>query len=243
FIRSRNLNVSAGVSFDITKSKTDFAPGLAAIETRDNQRIIRANSEISYLDDWNGFNAFSGSVSQGLELFGSSEKGDAKLSRPLGDPRFTKVSGEISRLQHLYGPLSVLIGVAGQYSFEPLLSSEEFGFGGSGFGRGYDTSQITGDQGIGSKIEFDFDQVLPLRYLNAYQVYTFYDFGKVWHRDPSVGQEAGSSAASAGLGTRFSLIRNIKGDAFMAKPLTQDIPSRGVEANNWRFQFSLTSNF
>ncbi len=243
FIRSRDLNVNGGLIFDITSNKTDYAPGLSAIETDDDQRIIRANGQVTYLDSYAGYNAANAVISQGLEVFGSSEKGDSNLSRANGDPGFTKFNLDLSRLQRLYGPFTGLLAMTGQYSADSLLSSEQFGLGGTEFGRGYDSSEITGDHGLAGKVELAYNGQVQRPYLDNYQVYTFYDLGAVWTRSPLIGQDSKESLASAGVGTRLTFNPYVRGDAFIAKPLTHDITSRGDDSKDLRFKFALTSNF
>lgn len=244
FIRSRNTNVNAGMSFDVTKNKTTYAPGLSAIETSDSQRVLRLNSTASYMDGLSGFNTASGSISRGLDVFGASQKGDSNLSRASGDAEFTKLNITLTRLQRLYGPFSAFIGMTGQYSANSLLASEEFGFGGSEYGRGYDYSEIVGDNGLAGKLELAYNQAVEKKYLNNYQIYVFYDLGKVWRRDAAAGQSSHDSGASTGLGGRLTFTPSIRGDAFVAKPLTRGSYSRGEDReNNIRFKFSLTSTF
>lgn len=243
FIRSRDLNVNGGLTFDVTRNKTDYAPGLSTIETKDDQRIVRANGQVTYLDGYAGYNAMNAMVSKGLEILGSSEKGDSNLTRSNGDPAFTKFNLDASRLQRLYGPFTGLVAMSGQYSLDSLLASEQFGLGGSEFGRGYDASEVIGDHGLAGKLELAYNGTVQKKYLDTYQVYTFYDLGAVWTRSPLAGQPDRESVSSAGIGTRLSFTPNLRGDAFLAKPLTHDIPSRGDDNRDWRFKFALTSNF
>jgi hemolysin activation/secretion protein len=244
FIRSRRVNVVGGIAFDVTKNKTNYPAALSAIETKDEQRVLRINGQTSYLDGLAGYNVLGASVSQGFEILGSSEKGDAQLSRAEGDPGFTKLSFDVSRLQRIWGPVTALFAGTGQVSADPLLASEEFGFGGDAFGRGYDSSEITGDHGLAGKIELIYTNSPDRQFLNQYQLYTFYDLGAVWNKDPGAGQDSRESAASAGIGARLAFTPDVRGEAFLAKPLTRDIPSRGVDdADNIRFKFVLSSNF
>ena len=243
FIRSRNLNLYGGLNFEISRNKTDYIPGFSAIETKDSQRVLRAQARISYLDSLQGYNSGNVVLSKGFEILGSSEKGDANLSRPEGDPSFTKINLGASRLQHITGPFNVLVAATGQYSPHNLLSSEEFGFGGTEFGRGYDSSQITGEYGMAGKIEISYNDTMQEKYPNDYQLYTFYDAGKVWNTDAAVGQGGNESAASVGVGTRIGFTSSLRGDAFIAKPLTEDITSRGDNSRDLRFKFSLNATF
>jgi hemolysin activation/secretion protein len=123
------------------------------------------------------------------------------------------------------------------------LSSEQFGFGGSQYGRGYDFSEITGDSGLAGKAELAYTIRTGQKYLGSYQPYVFYDLGKVWNRTPAAGQPSHESAASAGAGTRFTFTPALLGDLFVAKPLTRDVSSRGDSGDDIRFKFALTTNF
>lgn len=243
FIRSRSLSVYGGMAFDVSRNETNYAPGLEAIETRDDQRIIRANTQITYNDATGAYNGLNAILSHGLDLFGASDKNDTNLSRVDGDPNFTKVSFDATRMQHLYGPFSLLLGMTGQYSLNGLLSSEQFGFGGNEFGRGYDSSEITGDHGLGGKMEISYNHLPNYNLLRRYQIYGFYDLGKAWSRTKIVGQDSHESLASVGLGARLFFTDNLRGDTYVAKPLTHEISSRGEHADDLRFRFSVTTNF
>lgn len=243
FIRSRDLNVNGGLTFDITHNTTEYDPAFSVLNTSDDQRVLRANGQMTYLDKYAGYNMANLSASQGLEIAGSSRKGDAGLSRSSGDPAFTKINIDASRLQRIYGALTGLIAVTGQYSFQSLLSSEQFGLGGNDFGRGYDSSEVTGDQGIAAKAELAYSIPLQYQYLNSVQPYAFYDIGSVWTRTPSAGQDKKDSLASTGLGVRTQFIPSVQGDVFVAKPLTADVGSRGEDSKDLRFKFALTGTF
>ncbi len=243
FIRSRDLNVNGGLTFDVTHNTTEYDPAFSTLDTSDDQRVLRANGQMTYLDPYAGYNAVNASVSRGIEGLGSSRKGDNGLSRASGDPAFTKINMDASRLQRIYGALTGLVAVTGQYSFQSLLSSEQFGLGGNDFGRGYDSSELTGDQGIAAKAELAYSIPMDYQYLNSIQPYAFYDVGSVWIRTPSAGQDKKESLASTGLGVRTQFLPNLQGDAFVAKPLTADVSSRGEDSHDLRFKFALTGTF
>lgn len=243
FIRSRRLSLYGGAILDITKNKTDYAPGLSSIETKDNQRILRLNAQITHTDTNGGLNNAETVLSHGLSDFGASAKDGPHLSRANGDPGFTKLTFNLSRQQHLYGPFSLLVGGTGQHTNDSLLASEQFGMGGNEFGRGYDSSEITGDNGLGSKIEAAYNHQSGYRLLDHYQIYTFYDVGKVWNNEKTATQPGHMSLASTGVGTRLFLTQNVHADAYVAQPLTHEVTSRGEHSKNLRFRFSLTANF
>ena len=104
-------------------------------------------------------------VSQGLNVLGASDDGDDNLSRVGGRSDFFKVAATAQRVQDLgflKHDLGLLLSVGGQKSANALLSVEEFGLGGTDFGRAYDPSELTGDEALAGRIELrhDLDEVL-----------------------------------------------------------------------------------
>ena len=66
----------------------------------------------------------------------------------------------------------------------------------------------------------------PSFFDSSYTGYAFYDVGIVYQRTPG-GLADSDSAASAGLGVRMSLGRNVSCYAELAKPLTRDVSAEG----------------
>lgn len=244
FIRSRAFNLNGGASFEVNRNETNYDDvAFTPLETEDKLRVARLSAQATYLDSYAGYNTGEFTLSKGFEMLGSSEKGDTNLSRAAGDPSFTKVSMAASRLQRIYGALSGLVAVTGQYSANSLLITEQFGYGGSQFGRGYDFSELTGDHGLAAKVELGYTLQTGQQFFSSYQPYVFYDIGKVWNRAAAAGVSSNDSAASAGIGTRFTVTPVVLGDVFIAKPLTQDVTSRGTNGDDLRIKFALSASF
>lgn len=93
----------------------------------------------------------------------------------------------------------------GQWSADPLLSSQECGYGGRIYGRGFDTSIITGDHCVETMLELrhalDVGSVAD-QSLTYAQPYAFIDYGHIWNIDAPAGTPAHDDGASAGLGIR-----------------------------------------
>ena len=241
-LRSRLENFSIGGKIDFAHSKNDF-DAAPALETEDRLRVLRLDADYSFLDGWNGFNAINFEISKGFTILGGSKGTDTDTSRSGGEGSFTKFAFEGSRYQRLWGPISLQLGAAGQFSPNTLLAGEEFGLGGSQFGRGYDFSELTGEQGLIGKMDFVFTKSLGYSYLQGYEAYAFYDVGRVWQHDRGAGEEAHESLASTGFGTRLTFTDWLSGEALLAFPLTRDVQSRGRSGDDPRFHFSLTSRF
>lgn len=138
--------------------------------------------------------------------------------------------------------MSVLGSVKGQYTNTPLLSGEEFGFGGSQNGRAYDVSEISGDNGVSATLELRYADILGGLFLES-DLYGFYDFGKVWNIDPLSKDK--QSASAAGFGIRGELPAGLSVNAYIAFPLTKSIdsPPQYAGPDGPRVMFSLRQSF
>jgi len=238
FIRSRSENLNAYMGFTHRDSTTEF---LGEVDSKDKLRIANLGFSYDFVDNYRGINLLSFNWSQGVELFGASDAGSLKLSRPEGKSSFTKFSGEALRLQQL-APSWVLLGaMSWQYSFEKLLASEEFGVGGSQFGRAFDSSEITGDHGIAFKLELQKTFQINKAYINDIQAYTFYDYGTTWNRIKTSTGSSKQDLSSIGLGFRFDLTNNISGYLELDKPLNRAVAAEGNK--DARMFFNLSANF
>lgn len=239
-MRSRTTNLYVRGSLIWRDVNTDADTG----NTNDHLRILRLGGSYDLVDRFRGVNFLDVEVSKGLPIFGYTKRHDDS-SRPDGTGNFTKINFEASRLQSLFVPgLNVYVAAQGQYAFNRLLSSEEFGVGGSQFGRGYDPSEIAGEHGIAAKIELQYGGPADFRFLQGYQFFAFFDYGKVWNKGTfaATNGDDHNSLASAGAGVRLNFFNALSGEFFLAKPLTRPIAGRG-DADNWRGFFSLTTRF
>lgn len=242
FIRTRHENLNGFARFDYQNTGTSNNLG---VKTKDNIRSLRIGGNYELLSKALGtsVNTVSAQLSRGLDIMGASDQGDLDLSRPSGNPQYTKFEVEFSRLQNLRAGLNALVAVKGQRASGALLSSEEFGLGGmtSGYGRGYDPSEITGDHGLAGKAELQWSPaVLSRGPVQGAQVYAFYDVGSVWDDDATVASDERLSLASTGLGFRAGL-GAFTAHATAAVPLTRDV---GVEADtDPRLFFSVAARF
>ena len=102
---------------------------------------------------------------------------------------------------------------------------------------------ITGDRALAFRIEPAY-LGRPTGWLQGYQLYGFYDGGKVWYRDdPATGDRPGESLASAGFGTRALLGANVSATLEIAWPLTRPIASYGDDGDDPRILGSMVIRF
>lgn len=241
FIRSRTRNLFASAQFDFrnvdTKSDVD-------IKREDRIRALRLGGRYEFLDTLVGvgINSIDAQFSQGFDILGSSARGDAGLTRPAGDPKFTKFNLNAQRLQRVTSDLNLLLGFSGQLSNNALLSSEEFGVGGPNYGRAYDPSEIVGEEGFATKVEFQWDAPInpSLSAVDDYELYSFWDFGTV-HNDDATVQDTRDSLSSVGVGIRLDFANNFEGGFGMALPLTRNVSTRNNQ--DPRYFFNLNKRF
>jgi hemolysin activation/secretion protein len=201
----------------------------------DRLRTFRAAATYGLTDGFNGDNQVKLEVSQGIDFLGASDPGSPTLSRPDGRSDFTKLTGAVIRVQKITDRIGLQLGVAGQWSADPLLSYEEFSLGGEQFGRAYDYGEVTGDDGIAGSGELRYGDATKWPWLNEYQVYGFYDIGAVWNDQPDGGSTR-DSLTSAGGGLRLMLTNHLRATFEAAKPLTRTVQT--TDDKDWRFFFS-----
>jgi hemolysin activation/secretion protein len=185
----------------------------------DHIRSLRFGGDYSFVDRWYGSNLIKAEASCGLKIMGASQPGGINLSEPGADPQYNKVNIYASRLQLLPKNFSILLAAAGQYGFQPLLSSEEFDFGGRDFGRGYDLAEMTGDSGIAGKIELRFNQAASNKYIKGIEYFVFYDVGMVWDRTDSFNFGENEHGMTCGIGLSINLFDHFKASLEVDKPL------------------------
>ena len=217
------------------------AIGGATTLADDSLRVLFLSANGDYRDNFSGVSSFEFGIRQGLPILGASDAGDTNLSRVEGDGTFTSFNAELARLQRIAGGLNLLLRAGGQYSPDELLSTEEYEIGGLTFGRGYDPSELTGDSGVGTSVELQFNQTPGLAVLESYQLYAFWDFGVAFNSDTNA--ESQESLASAGIGVRANLNEWLSADFEVAQPLTRELENRSDDRDEERYFFRLTGQF
>ena len=236
FIRSRTTNFSGRGTFDYRNvdSKNNLEPS-----RHDRIRSIRLGTTFQFMDTLMGvgINALDLELSQGVGFLAASNEGDANLTRLRGNPRYTKAKLQMQRLQRLSPSMNFLASAQGQLAATPLLSSEEFGVGGDRVGRGYDPSEIVGDDGISGSLELQWNEPKKIDFLHDYQLFSFVDIGRVWNQDATTSATKQESLASAGLGVRADITEKTKAGFSVAFPLTRQVDI--TNDNDPRYYFNI----
>lgn len=242
-IRSLARTLRIGVAFTVLHNRVDL---LGSEYSNDKVRYLSLNASYDVADTLLGDSRpastlIRAELSQGLDILGATRPGSPDLSRAKGHSNFTLLHAELTRIQTVAGRFGLALAAEGQVAVTPLLAAQQLGLGGNRFGRGYEPSELTGDDGVAGSIEARYDLAVQTKVFSRPQFYVFYNIGKVWSISPAAGQAKAQSLASAGVGLRFALFRRVSADIELAKPLTRDIASRGNR--NLRPLFSLIAGF
>jgi hemolysin activation/secretion protein len=226
FLRTRNSSLLGRALFDYRNIDTDIL-GTRVVE--DRIRALRGGLAWLNLDRLAGQNTLYVEASKGL---GGTQPDDPLKSRAAASGEFFKAIFDYERFQPLGANFGVTLGAGGQWTDEPLLASEQFALGGRRFGRAYDPAEIAGDRSIAARIEPAY-LGRAAGWLQSWQLYGFWDGGKVWFQDdPASGApRPGQSLASAGFGTRLFAGRTVTATLEAAWPLTRPVASRVADGD------------
>lgn len=217
--QQRNLYLDGTFKWYDTKTRAFNSP-----LSEDRIRSIALGLNYDWRDAMRGSNRLRFSVSKGLNILNARQGHGPEmvgLSRAEGRSDFTKLNASLSHRQTFNPLLYFLVGFKGQVAMNPLLSSEQFGFGGGRFGQAFDGSIITGDSGWAGYIELLSHNIVPKQWpipqlLKHSECFVFYDFGHIWNRDLTT-QVRRASANSLGAGLRVYTQHHIQGNVIIAK--------------------------
>lgn len=238
-LRQRQENFFVSLGLESLNSSGDILGDTPL--TRDQVRTSRLRLNYDTSDALDGYHYFNLVLSQGLDLLGSSKAGQANLSRAEAKPDFSIANMDYAYITDIASSWLLIGQIAGQIASGPLYSSEEFGYGGSVFGRAYDPSEITGDHGIIGMVELRYTNLHHLTEALRAVPYVYYDAGKTWNDDTD---SSSASASSAGAGLYFVHDSGISATFGIALPLAKpiDTPIYG-NGKNPRINLSLQYRF
>ncbi len=160
-------------------------------------------------------------------------------------PNFFYLTGNVRHEQAL--PRNWRGVVAGEFqaTASPLISNEQFSAGGADSVRGYLTSQELGDSGLYAGLELHTPALAGYTdgWLNEAYGLGFFDFARLWVRDPLPGESSSATLTATGLGLRLAS-RRWSGEALWALALKDALDSsEPVEAGDSRVHFRLGYEF
>ena len=237
--RTRQIALTGAIGVDLYNSETDVSNGAFNIAD-DRLRLAFARFD-GLVRDSLGYTKFTIEGRQGLDVFNASDPDtDNSLSRNDGRGDFSTLKASVERLLEINDDLSLFLRASGQISANPLLASEEFAIGGLTFGRGFDPSEFTGDDGFGLSAEFRYGQTIELMdFLLDAEFYAFADYGLISNKGQ--GQPGTEDIASAGGGVRLFLPDQYVLGIEAAYPLDQ--PLERTQNKNARYFVNFSKRF
>ncbi|MEG1626481.1 ShlB/FhaC/HecB family hemolysin secretion/activation protein [Pseudomonas sp.] len=236
WIRQRDSTFKTSAAFTYFNGKSEYLDDADLPPSSDDRiRAIRLGASYDFVDSYGGKNLAKLELSKGLAVMGASSESRQNPSREGGETDFTKLQLDAQRLQdlsRLMDGLNLYMAATAQTSFgQALLSPEQFGVGGSEFGRGYDPSEITGDRGFAVKTELQYNRIHAFKdYAVPTQYYAFWDFGKVWSEEPY--WVPTQSLSSAGVGAHLQVFKDTFVSPEIAFPLTRSVSAEELDNDN-----------
>ncbi len=238
---SNGMTARIGVEHPLIRSRAEnlqldfFAGGqwlksnlLASPNSRDHIYTVSAGGTY-WRYDGDGMTTLAAHLSQGLDIFDVTTTKSLLRSRYAGSGIYTALNLNAARTEELGSGFEGALSASGQVASRALLTSQECGYGGGVFGRGFDDSEMVGDIcALGSaelRYNVDVGNALPLETL---QFYGFADTGFVDRRGKLLPGETRSDVAqSAGLGMRWRFNDNLSGWVEFAQPFSRDVAQEG----------------
>ena len=218
FIRSRHKNLTPFVGFKITNFRSQV---LNTLTTKDHIRALSFGTIYDFFDNYKGGNLINFSINKGLDILDSTHK-QKYPSKRYGRIKFLKTNFSYSRLQHVVDNFNMYFNLQSQFTNDSLLSSELFGVGGNGIGKGYGSSALTGDKGYATTYELRYR--MPQISIFSSELYSFYDYGKAWNKRKLPNDN--DIAVSYGLGLRCNLSKHSSIKITVAKATTAKVAIR-----------------
>ncbi len=234
-IRSRAQTLSIGGGFTFRNSEVDL---LGQPFNEDRLRLLRANVNYSNGSVLGGSTRIVLGATQSLQVLNATDPRSDSTSRADADMDFAKLNLDVIYARPLFAGITAQISVTAQYATRPTPASEEFSLGGDGFGRAYNSGELSGEDGVGFSAEVSRSLGIKSAYLRYLNGYGFYDIGKVWDRASASSLGPADSLASAGVGLRAGLPYGLTLRLEYDHPLTREPSHQNGEKNGRIFFFA-----
>lgn len=177
----------------------------------------------------NGFTEANASLAFGLRGLGS-DASDFNIKRFGASGNFAILRADAAHTRDLQNGGQAFAKIQGQLADQPLINTEQLGGGGLGTVRGYLEGSALGDNGVFATAEYRTPSYIGTpdadgRRADEWRVHAFAEGGVLGIYDPLPGQDATSSFASVGVGTRFQFRNFYRGSVDVALPLLDIDPT------------------
>jgi len=189
---------------------------LGAVNSDDELSIFRAGLTCNHLDSFGGKNIIDSVISVGIDdMLGALNHDDPLASRAGAGGEFVKFDLDFTRIQKLPCSCFLIVKASGQTASDALPVCEQFYVGGGDSVRGFPIAEYLGDYGyfggfeVRVPIPFLSELTVPFtkgrKFREFVQMAGFVDHGKVFLKNPQVGQDKDSEISGAGAGLRLNI--------------------------------------
>ncbi|MEO1252270.1 MAG: ShlB/FhaC/HecB family hemolysin secretion/activation protein [Pseudomonadota bacterium] len=235
--RDTQITLRGGVSWKEFQSAFDVTPN-----TLDTLWTMEVGAAARFKDPLDGANAIGVTLVRGWDIFDATQAGSPLASRAGAGGEFIAVVGDIGRTQKLSDRVTLSLSAKAQAANNPLLSSEQCGYGGAGFGRGYDPFEIGGDRCIAALLELSAEPAFLQHGKFKALPFVSIDAGAVRQNGPlAAGETRTASLYSVAAGARMKLTRYLSASAEVGVPLKGVVAQEGDD--DPRFFFSVTARY
>lgn len=168
-----------------------------------------------------------------------NDRAEFDSKRVGASPSFAYLTFNWMQERALWRETRLRVALQGQVAGGPLVSNEQFSFGGATSVRGYLESQQFADDGLSAQLEWstpDWGRAVPG--VSAGRLFGFIDAGTGRLQDALPEQDDDFFLWSAGLGLRAALWRSLIAQVEWAVPL-EDSGDEAIEAGDDRWHFHL----
>ncbi len=233
-IRRRSHSLWLQADFNLR----DLRQTLRGALSRDERIVTARGSLFGYTALLGGRLRGSISVTQGLGILNASGPDNSFATRLDADGTFTTLGFSSDWTGAVAGPFNLRLAMQGQLASQALPVSEELGLGGTGFLRGYDWFERSGDEGIMGQAELRYGLNRPLPAIRRAELYGYVDGGTVSNREAGSG---GGTLASGGGGIRVDFAQVVSAGLEIAVPLTGERYDTGDRRS--RINFRINTSF
>jgi hemolysin activation/secretion protein len=194
-LRTKDAGLWLDVKLAYLSIEQDDVIGLLS---QDNQVTFSAglSSNVKFLG---GRLRAGASIEQGLDIFDATRQGNIFASRFDGDSVATTGTLYANWSRELGGNWGLFLSANGQVASRPLLAARELNIGGAFTVRGFDFSELSGENGFVALAEVNYAFNKPTSWIRRLQPYGFVDMGYVTNLENGFGS---GTLVSSGLGLR-----------------------------------------
>jgi len=157
-------------------------------------------------------------------------------------PNYYYLKADYQRTQRLPYDMSWIARFSGQFAGQPLIDNEQFSAGGAESVRGYQESELLGDDGLQASLEWHSSSLAGEKTPGLQEMYflIFADAAYLRIDQPLPDQPSRFNLASGGSGLRFTAQKNLKGELDWARALKDGAVTK---AGDDRLHFRLEYGF